>query len=236
MWDNEERQKWRLEGSEAQSDVSNQWWHLGPRWGPGLCCHQRPSMSPGPCSSSAVCYYQRPGQHPCSGLPPGARLMSAGCANCSLPCLGIMWKLALPLASCSTGEWAYILPRLPWPLHPTAGRKAVPAPSLAAALRRAGSAPHLSSTVELTLAAKAWVNRAPKYVSMGELAPLLASCSIGWTRQGSAGELTPVLWVLESWPTDQLRHIPDPDPGFEQSHPDIYSIYELLEHVTRPVL
>jgi hypothetical protein len=24
MWDNEERQKWRLEGSEAQSDVSNQ--------------------------------------------------------------------------------------------------------------------------------------------------------------------------------------------------------------------
>lgn len=45
-----------------------------------------------------VCYHQRPGRHPCSGLAPKAMLLSEGCvelAPCPTPHRNIVGDLAL---------------------------------------------------------------------------------------------------------------------------------------------
>jgi hypothetical protein len=42
-----------------------------------------------------------------------------------------------------------------------------------------------------------------------------------------------VVWLWKNWRAD---HHPNPDPGFELTHPNIYPIYELLENMKRLVL
>lgn len=71
----------------------------------------------------------------------------------------------------------------------------------------------MGSKVELALVAGTAGEPTPwvRELRVGELALPLAGCSMGcW---GSAGELSLVVWVQESWWTDQLTYLPGPDPG-----------------------
>ena len=49
-----------------------------------------------------------------------------------------------------------------------------------------------------------------------------------------AGETTPMVWVKESLLTDKMRYLSVLD--FEISHPTIFPVDELQEHVKRMVL
>lgn len=44
-------------------------------------------------------------------------------------------------------------------------------------------------------------------------------------------ESSQVMRMGGSWWADQASYHPGPDPGYELVHPNIYFIYELLEHV-----
>jgi hypothetical protein len=72
---NKERQDWILEGSKEQPDV------MLPRtrWG------SRPA-------GAGVCYDQRPGGCPWSGLLPGDILVSEGCAELTSTLTWGLWK------------------------------------------------------------------------------------------------------------------------------------------------
>ena len=72
--------------------MSSQLCHLGPWWGPGLCCH---IWVPGP-EAAEVCYHQRSGRCTWSGLPPRDMSVAGGlCISGHNPNLGIMGELAL---------------------------------------------------------------------------------------------------------------------------------------------
>ena len=101
-------------------------------------------------------------------------------------------------------------------------------PSQAAAFGRVDPALHLGSTVELALGVGVQVIL-PKGVRAGELSWSLAGCVIKeagltsvvleslpwWCGCGRAGGLTNSATIQ----------------GFELAHPNIYPMYELLEHV-----
>jgi hypothetical protein len=55
-----------------------------------------------------------------------------------------------------------------------------------------------------------------------------ADGSIGWPTESSSGELVLVVWIRESWCTDQLSYQPGQMQGFELAHPKIYIRYEWL--------
>ena len=100
----------------------------------------------------------------------------------------------------------------------------------AAAFRRAGSALHLSSTVELVLVAWGWVaglvgmRSGELAVALGELIGEELESLPWWCGFGRAG-----------WPTNSAT-IQAQNQGFELPHPNIYPIYELPEFMKEPVL
>ena len=131
--------------------MSSQRCYLGTRWGPGPCCHLGPA-------ASGICYHQRPGKCLWCGSLPGDMLMAEDCEPLlrtgaleswlySPPNIAVWMRERYPSSlSLLTiyGRWK----SWPWGHE---SRRAIPAPTFAAALRRADPVPCLDSTVELAL-------------------------------------------------------------------------------------
>jgi hypothetical protein len=107
----------------------------------------------------------------------------------------------LPWLATSLGEMSSppLIPRCLWQARELIPRswerqRAIPAPHWLQHLGKTDPAPHLGSTVELTLVMKALLNW-PQHVRAGQLASPLACCGIGLTSLGSTRELTLVVWV-----------------------------------------
>lgn len=81
-------------------------------------------------------------------------------------------------------------------------RRAIPASHDLQHLREHASASNLLSTVELVLLTWVLVNWL-EALRARELP--LARCSIGYSSQGSVGELALVVWVKDSWQADQRK-------------------------------
>ena len=90
--------------------------HLGPWWGPSLCCHWGHVWVHGS-AAAGVCYHQRPGRHPWAGLGWAAAwntLMSKGCAELAPPLTWASWESCplsherreLPSHLHYSGEWS----------------------------------------------------------------------------------------------------------------------------------
>ena len=107
----EEKEKQKDVGTMKTGRTRHSRVHLGTRWGPGLCCNHIWGHS---FITAGVCYHQRPGGCPWSGLLPGNMLMSEGCAKLVPLSPGHHGRagpegmrtgeLTQPQASCSTWE------------------------------------------------------------------------------------------------------------------------------------
>lgn len=132
--------------------------------------------------AAIVCFHQKPGRSPWSGLLPRDVLLSEGCAESApppttpVPCGGLKEGGLLSVCNLATSGAGR-----PGPEATRAGVLSLPSP--ASALRRAGPAPHLGSIVELTLTQSGENGEVGRQVSVGELALQLVCQAAAWARE-----------------------------------------------------